>query len=636
MGVGVESAALRAPGWVPGDDGSEAGAGTALIATVAVGASAIVAALVLTASGGTDRPVGRFLLHLAIVGAPVLTGVYAVRVQRRRRFGRGLIAAGFIWSLAVLAESPSSLAYSAGRLFAWTIFPLVVYLMLAFPDGRLEHRRDRVLVLAITALIGTLYVGFAPFTEDYPVASPWASCDADCPANAFFVLTTEPAFIAAVVEPLRDVLSILVLFGVAVSLAMRIRALTGVQRAACVPVLGVSIAATVVRLAFVAARRADPGSDAAVALGLAWTLCLPAIAAAFSIGLLRRRLLLAGVVSDLSVRLRGAPRPGEVREAVGVVAGDAVSHVLVRDGRHGEWHDEDGDVVSPAALAQDGHSVRKLEDGAGPVAALVIDDGAADDELVDVIAFVGEAALRQASLRADLEVSLRDLDDSRKRIATAADVERRQIERDLHDGAQQRLIALRMRLSLAEDLLPEDPKAASKAIHALGGDVDLALDEIRSLAHGIYPAILADRGLVDALRSVARRAPLHVDVRGVGLTRHRPEIESAVYFTCLEALQNAYKHARGATRVSVSLRQTHVLELWVVDDGEGFGPDAQPGRGLRNMHDRIESLGGTVELTSSRTGGAGLRVLLPLPSGGDDGSVREPPAVQDGRGERDR
>jgi len=233
---------------------------------------------------------------------------------------------------------------------------------------------------------------------------------------------------------------------------------------------------------------------------------------------------------------------------------------------------------------------------------------------MDAIVAIGEASLREARLKADLEASLSDLDDSRKRIATAADVERRRIERDLHDGAQQRLIALRMRLSLAEDLLREDPHAASYAIHDLGEDVDHALEDIRSLARGIYPALLADRGLADALRSVGRPSSLAVDVRAAGLRRLAPELETAVYFTCREALQNAAKHAEGATRARISLEQdSMMLTFEVTDDGAGFDPPAAPvGSGLRNMRDRVESVGGTLAIQSSPGHGTAIRGIVPL------------------------
>jgi signal transduction histidine kinase len=223
-------------------------------------------------------------------------------------------------------------------------------------------------------------------------------------------------------------------------------------------------------------------------------------------------------------------------------------------------------------------------------------------------------ALRGARLRSDLEASLGDLEESRKRIATAASVERRRIERDLHDGAQQRLIAMRMRLSLAEDLLQDDPRAAAEAIHDLGRDVDLALEEIRSLAHGIYPALLADRGLTDALLSVARRAPLDVQVRATGLSRHSSEIESAVYFSCLEALQNVIKHGGEAARAWIELRQDGALRFTVSDDGSGFDvAQTDGGAGLRNMRDRIESLGGELAVTSAP--GAGTRIEGSVPLG---------------------
>jgi signal transduction histidine kinase len=257
------------------------------------------------------------------------------------------------------------------------------------------------------------------------------------------------------------------------------------------------------------------------------------------------------------------------------------------------------------------------------VAAVVVDaELDRDEDLVEGVVGLVEASIREARLAEELAASLAALDQSRQRIATAADHERRRIERDLHDGAQQRLIALRMRLSIAEDLLDRDPAAASIAIHGLGKDVDDTLEEIRALAHGIYPALLADRGLADALRSVARRLPMRVDIRTHGLTRQSAEVETAVYFACLEALQNILKHACGGTGARVDLRQGAALEFRVSDDGVGFDPPRRgDGAGLRNMRDRVESVGGVLAVRSWPGRGTAVSGRVPLtPRPGSDGT----------------
>src|SRR4051794_6018098 len=586
---------------------------TPVVAIAGLGLSALMAGAVLAAAGGADRTPGRVALHVLVVAAPVATGLYALRSPRSARFGRLLIASALIWSLAVLAEADGSLPYSVGRVAAWTIFPTLVYLMLTFPEGRLRGRRDRLLFGAVTGVILVLYLGSVPFVEAYPSASPWTRCGADCPGNAFLVLASQPGFIGSVVEPLRDALSVLLLIGVTASLALRLRAGGAMRRPTTAPVVAVSIAATLLLVAFIVARRIAPDAGAARGIGLAWALCLPAIAAAFSAGLLQRRLLVGRALSGLSHGLGNPLELVRLGAALRATVGDPGVDVLVHDG--GRWLHDDGLVADRAEMPGPGRSIRIVYDDGGPVLAILLDaELDPDDELIEAIASLAEAALREGRLKADLQVSLDDLEDSRKRIATAADVERRRIERDLHDGAQQRLIALRMRLSLAEDLMSGDAPAA-EAIRDLGHDVDLTLEDIRSLAHGIYPALLADRGLADALRSAARRWSLRIDLHADGMTRHPAEIESAVYFSCLEALQNVAKHAGPVKNITILLHQDGVLAFEVTDDGQGFSAAGRPGGvGLRNMRDRVESLGGTLVVESVPGDGTTVRGVVPLPA----------------------
>jgi PAS domain S-box-containing protein len=216
-------------------------------------------------------------------------------------------------------------------------------------------------------------------------------------------------------------------------------------------------------------------------------------------------------------------------------------------------------------------------------------------------------------LAADLETSLHELQLSRARILASADLERRRIERDLHDGAQQRLVALRVRLGLVQELLRSEPARGNELLRGLGADVEGALEEVRLLARGVYPSLLADRGLVAALRAVARSSPLVVTVQARGVERAREEVETAVYFACVEALQNAVKHAQRDTAVLISLDVNGSLRFSVTDDGVGFHPETTPpGAGMGNMRDRVEAVGGILEIQSTPGRGTTVRGLVPL------------------------
>ena len=209
--------------------------------------------------------------------------------------------------------------------------------------------------------------------------------------------------------------------------------------------------------------------------------------------------------------------------------------------------------------------------------------------------------------------SLDDLRESRARIMAAADEERRRIERDLHDGAQQRLVALRIRIELVAEALDEGRGKPLEMLRQLGKEAEVALEEIRSLAQGIYPAPLANFGLAGALRAAALCGPVPTTVVSDGETRYPRELETAAYFCCLEAMQNAAKHAREATGIRVELSERDgALRLEVRDDGPGFEPkDTVTGNGLANMRDRLATVGGELEVRSAR--GAGTRVLASIP-----------------------
>jgi signal transduction histidine kinase len=202
---------------------------------------------------------------------------------------------------------------------------------------------------------------------------------------------------------------------------------------------------------------------------------------------------------------------------------------------------------------------------------------------------------------------------SRARIVAAADAERRRIERNLHDGAQQHLVALAVNLRLARDLAETDPVSAFGALDDLAADVKATITELRNLAHGIYPPLLSDSGLATALRSAAARCPLDVSVHAEGAGRYPAEMEAAIYFCCLEALQNAAKHAP-TSHVTVRLwEESGSLSFEVTDDGAGFAVESTPpGHGFMNMGDRLGAIGGVLRWDSAPGAGTCIFGSAPL------------------------
>jgi signal transduction histidine kinase len=234
-----------------------------------------------------------------------------------------------------------------------------------------------------------------------------------------------------------------------------------------------------------------------------------------------------------------------------------------------------------------------------------------EERLVDDLAHQAGLVLKNVGLSADLQVRLDELRASRQRLVQAQDLERRRLERNLHDGAQQHLVALKVKLGLAEMLLDRDPAKAMATLEQLKGDADEALETLRDLARGIYPPLLADKGLVVALESQARKAIVPVSVRADGVGRYSQDVEATVYFCVLEALQNVQKYAR-ASQVDVRLHgHGDAVTFEVGDDGVGFDTAiAKKGAGLTNMADRLDALGGSLTVTSSPGGGTTISGTL--------------------------
>ena len=572
---------------------------------------------VLTASGSSSEYAWlEAIARMLTVAAPIAVGLFALQRPPFERFGGLLVAAGSLWFLTTLANADDATLYSIGRVSQWLFEPLLIYLLLAFPIGRLDDRLDRALVWSSVVLVLTLYLPTALLVEHYPVPAAVMSCDASCPGNAFMVSRSEPAVIDDVVRPLREMLTIVLFVAVAVRVAQRIRGATRLTRRARSPVLAVACFRCAAFSALLVGRRVAPESQVLEVSVWLLTLTVPLTAFAFLAGLWRWWMFIARSTQRLATKLRTHPTPEDLRLALADAFDDpSLSIVYWLGNGDGHWGDAHGHPLEPPS-AEPGRAVTRIVDGEHPVAAIVHDAALEDDRaFIDTATSYALMTLDNQRLSAQTSSLLRVVRESRARIQAAADDERRRIERDLHDGAQQRLVALRIKLELAAERTSTGHGGGAEeaaALRRLGGDVEEALEEVRSLARGIYPAPLADRGLVEGLRAAALRNPLPTTVLAAGVRRHPREIESALYFCCLEALQNTAKHAHGATAVVIELRDNASLRLEVRDDGAGFDPDAVAGGvGFTSMRDRMAAVSGELAITSSP--GRGTRVTATIP-----------------------
>ena len=590
-------------------------AGSVAACTAAAAMCAVTG--LLTASGSSSEHASfEAFVRALTVAAPIAVGVFALHRPPFERFGKLLIAAGSLWFLTTLANSESETLYSLGRIAYWPFEVLLIYLLLAFPTGRLHTRADRALVWFGAGIVLVLYLPTALLVESYPVPAPTTSCDAGCPGNAFMVSGSEPALIDELIRPLREILTIALFVAVAARLAQRIGGATRITRRALGPVLAVACFRCAAFGGVLLGRLLAPDSQLVEVSLWLLILAVPLTAAAFLAGIVRWWVFTARSSQRLSATLRAHATPEDLRVALAEAFDDPALEIVywLGDGQ-GHWGDADGHPL-PAPSATEGRAVTEIADDGRLVAAIVHDAALENDRaFADAATSYALMTLDNHRLSAQTSSLVRAVRESRARIQVAADDERRRIERDLHDGAQQRLVALRIKLELAAERTGNGhPSGAADAavLRRLGSDVEDALEEVRSLARGIYPASLADRGLVEGLRAAALRNPLPTTVLAAGVRRHSREVETAAYFCCLEALQNAAKHAKGASATVIELSENSSLRMEVRDDGAGFDPaQVVGGVGFTSMRDRLAAVGG--ELTITSTPGRGTRVTATIP-----------------------
>jgi signal transduction histidine kinase len=578
-------------------------------------AALAVAAGALGAAADTEHGELVAAARALIVGLPMAVGLYAWHREPTERFGMLLVVTGLGCAVATLSELDGEVPYTIGRIAGWLVEVLFVYLVLSFPSGRLPERIDRWLVGAMAAVLLALFVPRLALAEDFPVPAPFSSCTEGCPGNALFLLEEEPAIVDAFLRPAGTLLTIAVLVAVLVRLRERMRGATPLARRVHTPVFAVAAArVALLPLGFVV-REIDHTAWPVEAVSWSLALAIPALALAFLVGLVRWRLFGGEALRHLAEWLSGRPDTETVRQALAEAFDDPdLQIVFSDDGASGRWRDAAGRPVTMPGPGS-GRSFSEIDYRGTPVAALIYDaELRGNSSLLDAGIAIAGVVLENARLTTEADSAAREARRSRARMTASAERERRRIERDLHDGAQQRLVALRIELELAEELVRVDVDRGVDRLRELELQVDEALEELRSLAHGVYPSLLADRGLVDALETAASRSSVPVDVQAHAVVRYPPEVESAVYFCVLEALQNADKHAEGARRVLVRLEGGLDGELMfkVRDDGAGAaGGVIRPGAGVTNMRDRLTAVGGQVAVSSRQGVGTTVEGRVP-------------------------
>ena len=589
-----------------------AGPRPAVVRTALAGTGlAAAAGVVVVRSAYLPHPVLEGVLYGALIAA--MTAVACVALHRGIERRQWLVLLTLTVYSATALDTLATPGLDALGQIAWAaVLVVAVYILLSFPEGRLPDRVARGVVRA-TALGAILVWGALLATaERLPEFMPSANCHGGCPRNPVRIVEGGTAVGDALAVASWS-LTAGALIAVAVALTFRMRTTPAIGRRTTSPIL-VSVLAVAGTFAAAAVARAGGAAPATLErLGWFSTATTLTIPCAFLAGMLGARVFAGGALERLVARLSAGPLDLDARRVLADALGDPSLTVAFWRPQRSEYVDGGGHPVQPPA-GTTGRSATIVRQDGDPLAMIVHDPALnAEPGLVGAAGGAALMMLENARLEADLRASVADLRASRARLATAADAGRREIERNLHDGAQQRLVALRMRLAHAEAQAASDDELR-RSLCELGADTEETIDELRSLAHGVYPAVLVDHGLASALTSVAGRSPVPVRVETALARRFAPQIEAALYFCCLEAIQNAAKHAGAGAAVTVCVH-AHAgrVAFEIRDDGVGFDVDGVArGDGLTNLHDRCAAVGGEVNVVS--VPGAGTTVTGEVPT----------------------
>jgi signal transduction histidine kinase len=530
------------------------------------------------------------LLVNSITVTYVLGGLIAWTRRPESRFGPLMIAAGFANFLSTLSWTTHDVAYTIGQALDFVAPALFLHLFLAFPSGRLGGRAERIIVV-------TAYVTAISLELTRMAVGSFGT------HNLLEVTTNLTVGLWALRVQLV-LMSALLIAGVGVLAYRRLRAGKPLRRSRSLIVDWFALGLMMIASLFLSIV-----FDGPAVREFRWaTLAVVGLApVAFLIGLLDARLARSSV-GGLFVELNAEPGPSDLRDALARALRDPSLTLAYWLPDFRSYADLDG---RPLKLPEEGDRATTLieQDGAR-VAALVHDPALLDEpELLDSVTAAAGMALENARLHAELRARLEELRGSRARVIAAGQAERQRLERNLHDGAQQRLIALSLELSLLEEQLGDDAEAAARLALARQ-EIAASLEELREVAHGLHPAVVSGHGLGVALEQLAAHAAVPVRLYVNAGSRLPEPLEVAAYYLVSESLANVakYAHASSAT-VEVTRRTVDVL-VEIADDGVG-GADETRGSGLRGLADRVEALGGQLRVWSPAGGGTRVRAEIP-------------------------
>jgi signal transduction histidine kinase len=562
----------------------------ALIALAFAGlAFGALVAYVIAESDHTDDRGATAALALLVGWSFIGTGLFAWWRRPANRTGALMTGVGFAWFATSLSASDDDAVFTVGIALDALFTAVLGHLLLAFPSGRLETRLERALVVGIYAVCTVLQVPALLFEE---VGEPRNLLVVESDQGLSDVLD---ALQLAFVLPLTAV-------GITI-IVKRSRTVVASQRAALEPVLwtgGVALVVFGVAKVFDAAGSPHDGLDA-LALVLFAT-----VPYGFLAGLLRSRLAAGAAVSELIARLGSVPGEEDLRAALADALGDPSLSLAYWLPESERFVDAEGRRL---ALRDGAWTEVRLQERR--IAAIVHDPALAEEpDLVRAAGAAAALALENQRLSAELRARIVELRASRARLVEASDAERRRLERNLHDGAQSRLVALALKLRLTRSRVEDDSEAATM-LDESSQELQASLAELRELARGIHPSVLTDRGLPAALRALADRAPVPVHVFCDLPEPLPPAVESAVYYVVAEALTNVGKYAQ-AEYASVAVETVgDAVRAEVADDGRG-GANTATGSGLRGLEDRLGALDGRLEVYSPPGEGTRLRAEIPL------------------------
>ena len=575
-----------------------------MLVLLAVGVGGAVATA-LTAWAVSRSPIlvdpqGTSIWRSLVVASYVGVGLYTWWRRPGSRLGPLLVGNGFLYAMTSFNASGASPAYTLGMVM-WAVYVVyTAYLLLSYPRGRLESGLERTFIGAYalsTAVLTALNLALSP---TFPAAGSFNDCGTRCPANA---LAGGDVAIGTAVNSAASIVFTIALIGLTMLLFDKTRTSGPGLRRAVTPVAAVFTATVAWFVISLYLLPAYPGTASAVTivngvLGLA-------IPMAILLGQVSWDRFAAISLGQIAVRARDGPlTPSAVQEVLADALGDSTVTLGLWDGVSG-YVDVDGEPVE-LPIDPQVRAVTRLSQRGRPVAALIHDPMLdTDSALVEGLAASSLMMLENARLVAELHAS-------RARLTEAGDRERRKLERDLHDGAQQRLIAIQIRLRLVEERIGDRELAAQ--LDAIGDEAAKSVEELRALAHGIYPPALRLFGLVNALRAFAMNAQVPIEIVDDGIGRCARTVEAAIYFCAMEAVQNATKHAGSHARVTITLgRDRERVRFAVADDGVGMDPSAADGDGdgLTSMRDRIGAVSGELEITSTPGRGTTIRATVP-------------------------